>query len=146
MNSHELAYVQKKIWPLYEEHIKWLESRSCWSDIYSKFQKYLSNLVPTTHLVPRDGADNDMQQILSGKGQFRIAYDNDIIMKVMEACQCHENSRKLLKKGKIKYLHTGYALSSDSLWREHSWGVDFDNKIVETTEPRIVYLTSFIEN
>ena len=146
MNSQELEYVQKKLVPLEAERIKWLESRSCWSDIHSKFQKYLSNLVPTTHLVARDGADNDMQQILSGKGQFRIAYDNDIIMNVMETSQCHENSRKLLKKGKIKYLHTGYALSDDSLWREHSWCVDFDNNIVETTEPRIVYLTSFIEN
>ena len=40
-------------------------------------------------------------------------------------------------------MMTGYALSADGIWRQHSWLVAFDNEdypyIVETTEERISY-------
>ena len=145
MNSNELEYVQRKLFTTpNKERIELLEKKNWWNGIHTKFQKYLSDLVPTTHLVSQPyGDENDIRQILGGRGQIRIAYDDDIIMNIMESSQCHQNSKRLLIAGKINALHTGYGLSSDSLWRQHSWGVDDNNKIVETTEPRIVYLTSF---
>ena len=145
MNSEELEYIQRKLFTKpNKEHIEWLEKKNWWNGIHTKFQKYLSKLVPYTHLVPKPCADDDMRRILGGRGQMRIVYDNDdIIVNVMEEYECHSNSKKLMKQGKIKQLHIGYALSTNGLWYQHSWGIDFDNKIVETTEQRIVYLTSF---
>jgi hypothetical protein len=34
---------------------------------------------------------------------------------------------------------TGYALSSDGLWRQHSWAMAGDGGVVETTEERLLY-------
>ena len=37
---------------------------------------------------------------------------------------------------------TGYALSDDGMWRQHSWCIDKrprTTKIIETTEPRVLY-------
>jgi hypothetical protein len=50
---------------------------------------------------------------------------------------CHENAAKLWKLGKGA-LMTGYALSSDGLWRQHSW-VKTTRTIIETTVPRERY-------
>ena len=52
--------------------------------------------------------------------------------------QCHHNTANLYMKEKIDQIVTGYALSSDGLWRQHSWGL-LKNKTVETTERRIKY-------
>jgi len=36
---------------------------------------------------------------------------------------------------------TGYAISADSLWRQHSWCYDRRRqRVVETTERRVAYL------
>lgn len=50
---------------------------------------------------------------------------------------CHENAAKLWKIGKGKLI-TGYALSKDGLWRQHSW-VKTTRTIIETTVPRVRY-------
>ena len=50
---------------------------------------------------------------------------------------CHKNSAKLWSEGKGKIV-TGYALSDDGLWRQHSW-VNAGNQLIETTEPRVIY-------
>ena len=68
------------------------------------------------------------------RGQF---WTGDARLKIMEPSQCHMNSKKLWnrKKGRIA---NGYALSSDGLWRPHSWVVD-SKGIIETTELRLAY-------
>lgn len=60
-----------------------------------------------------------------------------IELKEGRANDCHSNSAKLWKLGEGN-LMTGYALSSDGLWRQHSW-VQSVNKIIETTTVRIRY-------
>lgn len=56
--------------------------------------------------------------------------------------QCHFNSAQLWvdKKDKL-LLYTGYALSDDGMWREHSWCVVDDGSltVIETTTPRLAY-------
>jgi hypothetical protein len=52
---------------------------------------------------------------------------------------CHQNAARLVLSGRVAALGTGYALSDDELWREHSWGVHKDGTIVETTEMRVAY-------
>lgn len=60
-----------------------------------------------------------------------------------EPCQCHSNSASLWDNNRdISFLCTGYALSKDGMWRQHSWCVvetPKSYKVVETTEPRISY-------
>lgn len=64
-----------------------------------------------------------------------------------EACQCHKNSAYLWKANKnyragIFGIATGYALSADGMWRQHSWCVlrkPRSYQIVETTTPRELY-------
>lgn len=52
---------------------------------------------------------------------------------------CHRNAVRLWRQGAAAAIGTGYALSDDGLWREHSWGVESDGRVVETTEPRVAY-------
>src|SRR5690349_4800373 len=44
---------------------------------------------------------------------------------VMDASSCHQNVAGVWRTGKLGVvgIATGYALSEDGLWRQHSWGV-----------------------
>jgi hypothetical protein len=52
-----------------------------------------------------------------------------------EPSQCHENSLRLHEKYPNKYkLMSGFALTDeDGMWRRHSWVMEADGTIVETT-------------
>jgi len=58
-----------------------------------------------------------------------------------EACKCHGNAAALWDQDAERYdIYTGYGMSDDGVWRQHSWAYDNTDKlIVETTEPRIAY-------
>lgn len=56
-----------------------------------------------------------------------------------EPCSCHTNSAELMVNGLIDNICSGYGLSDDGLWRQHSWGLREDT-IVETTNSRVVYV------
>lgn len=55
--------------------------------------------------------------------------------------QCHRNVSRLWEANKkLVAIFTGYALSSDGIWRQHSWGyVRLFDRIIETTERRTLY-------
>jgi hypothetical protein len=53
--------------------------------------------------------------------------------------QCHANAVRLWRDGRAAAIGTGYALSEDGLWREHSWGISDGGAILETTEARTLY-------
>jgi hypothetical protein len=55
------------------------------------------------------------------------------------ASECHRNAVGLWRSGQAVGLGTGYALSDDALWREHSWAVADDGALIETTEARTAY-------
>lgn len=54
---------------------------------------------------------------------------------------CHSNMARLWKNNNGRILiFTGYALSWDGVWRQHSWGWDkVDKRVIETTEKRTLY-------
>lgn len=54
---------------------------------------------------------------------------------------CHENAALLWYKNPDQIvIVTGWALSKDGIWRQHSWAKDFiDGTIYETTRSRILY-------
>jgi hypothetical protein len=55
-----------------------------------------------------------------------------------EPCRCHANSAQLSLELPGSRIVTGYALSDDGMWRQHSW-VLVGERLVETTEHREQY-------
>ena len=58
--------------------------------------------------------------------------------------RCHGNAARLWWGNRDKVgLCTGYALSDDGIWRQHSWCLDLSDPrrahVVETTTPRVRY-------
>lgn len=51
--------------------------------------------------------------------------------------ECHRNSARLWSEDKGKII-TGYALSDDGIWRQHSW-IDAGDYLIETTDSRVLY-------
>jgi hypothetical protein len=62
-------------------------------------------------------------------------------LKKMRDCKCHQNAATLYARNRRRYrVATGYALSDDGVWRQHSWAYDtYDKCVVETTDPRTKY-------
>lgn len=88
--------------------------------------------------------ENDLDYILT-YGQL---WDNlTVNLRRGEPSQCHANSAKIWKKYQDSPDHkyaivTGYALSTDGLWRQHSWILQIKpraNVLIETTAPRLAY-------
>jgi hypothetical protein len=87
-------------------------------------------------LVAPTGFDPDIPFLIAsgfamaGTARFRI----------MEGSACHVNvaRRWKAKNDGLVGVGTGYALSGDGLWRQHSWGIRRDG-ILETTTRREKY-------
>ena len=56
----------------------------------------------------------------------------------MQISHCHSNVANLWTQRKNIQIVTGWALSGDGLWRQHSWALQ-GKTIIETTEVRIKY-------
>lgn len=83
-------------------------------------------------IVPRE--EPDLDKILS-RGRL---FNTKVVMKHGKSLDCHTNAREL-SKVKGNRIATGWALSPDGLWRQHSWIIKNDNTIIETTEKRNKY-------
>ena len=84
--------------------------------------------------------DPDIEEILS-RGQL---WYGDRTKKVRgEPCHCHYNSARQWNRNPEEIvLCTGYALSEDGMWRQHSWCVEprkQKSRIIETTVERVAY-------
>jgi hypothetical protein len=62
-----------------------------------------------------------------------------VIHIVGEQSACHRNVAALWRSGQAISTGTGYALSEDEIWREHSWAWDHEGRLIETTEIRCCY-------
>lgn len=57
-----------------------------------------------------------------------------------EPCRCHRNSALCWDENRdLCTICTGYALTRDGMWRQHSWIVTNEGGVVETTVKRIQY-------
>lgn len=78
---------------------------------------------------------------LMARGQFW--YGDSVELIEGNANQCHMNSAQLWNENRdICSIATGYALSDDGMWRQHSWVIrpmGDDVGILETTSERIGY-------
>jgi hypothetical protein len=68
-----------------------------------------------------------------------IAFDAyEVKLRKMEASHCHSNVAGLWNLSRGMRIATGWALSDDGLWRQHSWAVK-GKTVIETTETRVKY-------
>jgi hypothetical protein len=87
-------------------------------------------------VVPPRAPDPDLDALLAGGCAFSAA----VRFVPGEAAACHGNVAVLWIDRVVDVIATGYALSGDDLWRQHSWGVDPDGVLVETTDERNAYI------
>jgi len=87
-------------------------------------------------VVPPGVPESDLGALLAGASMFGPA--TRFVGRDPNAC--HHNVAVLWIDGEITSIGTGYALSDDGLWRQHSWGVDADGAVVETTARRRAYV------
>ena len=80
--------------------------------------------------------EHDLDALLAGSSRFAPAVQ--LVPRGDGAC--HENVAAMWIDGEIPSIGTGYALSDDDLWRQHSWGVAADGVVVETTVEREIYV------
>jgi len=84
-------------------------------------------------IVPK--FESDLSKILERGKEWNGSIETEI----MRISRCHQNAGELWSLNpKKNKLVTGWALSKDGLWRQHSW-VIINDKIIETTEIRIKY-------
>ena len=81
------------------------------------------------------GPDED-SHIIASRGQV---FDGESTMMRGEPRDCHGNTSVLWADGKVDHIVTGYALSPDGVWRQHTWGLQGSGEIVETTVAREKY-------
>ena len=89
-----------------------------------------------TELVAPIRFDPDVQLLMDSGFDM----SGPVKCRIMRRSACHENIARLWKakhRGLVG-VGTGYALSDDGLWRQHSWGIRRDG-ILETTLTRARY-------
>src|SRR4051795_2042950 len=72
-------------------------------------------------LVPPMTIDSDMPELVRNGSQML----GQVQYRRMQRSGCHRNVAKLWLRvpRRLFAIGTGYALSDDGLWRQHSWGV-----------------------
>ena len=77
----------------------------------------------------------DLESLLE-KGRL---FKGKIILKRMSPLNCHRNCCELWEKNpRTSKIASGWALSIDGIWRQHTWLLK-DKAIIETTEARTMY-------
>jgi hypothetical protein len=146
-----LKSIESELDPVTDE---WIQRRLAFqkereNELSIEFQTRLESLVPNTYLVYNQDSsvDHSINLLLQG-GLVRFWTKDDIILKkhdlsvTMYRNRCHENCDNLLAEDEIDKYFSGFTLSDDRLWRYHSWTVSFEDKIMETTCKRLIYLTN----
>lgn len=127
--------------PVDPERLNFLNERWPLSDLSKDDRTVVEGLLKfggQHTLVPP--LEEDMKKLLH-RGQ--LWGPTNKIMKGRQS-QCHENSCLCWEANQDKsiFLATGYALSDDGLWRQHSWCVNPRARsihVIETTEKRELY-------
>ena len=80
--------------------------------------------------------DEDLTRLLTYGDRRRAV---SVLSRPGRPCGCHGNAAALWEQNpEHTTLVTGYALSADGLWRQHSW-CERTARIIETTTPRSCY-------
>lgn len=86
-------------------------------------------------VLPR--IEDDLLSILKRGQEFSGRWS---LLRRGEPSRCHANVAALWESSNgFVRICTGYALSRDGVWRQHSWGLTAGGKVLETTERRVRY-------
>jgi hypothetical protein len=94
-------------------------------------------------LVAPPKADPDIPFLLD----HGILMSGPIRLNLMESSSCHQNVSSIWMQRELGIvgIATGYALSDDGLWRQHSWGILRDG-LLETTKERLKYFGILLQD
>ena len=87
-------------------------------------------------VVPPRDPDTDLDAFLTEGHAMNLP----ISQRTGEPGECHRNVAVGWIDGTFESICTGYALSDDHLWRQHSWGLTSGGELVETTDLRLAYV------
>jgi hypothetical protein len=127
-------------------HINKLKNKPWWNVEHTRFQTYLNKYFTGTHLVAFP--DKESSDALLKINTLCIP-DENYVLKEMKQSRCHNNCTELFLLNNTIKIFYGYALSDDGLWRNHSWCVNKEGIIIETTVSRLLYLgydMNFLDN
>ena len=136
--------------------------KSYWTTNHDLVNDILVSIVPGTQLVPHHDDEpeiiqllklqEDMENIDLAPGILNITISNNTntILRIMKPNCCHANSLDLVENNYAEKMYTGFALCHNGCWWFHSWAIDFDSRIIETTVPKLIYiglsLDSWVKN
>jgi hypothetical protein len=88
------------------------------------------------HLVAPPGPDAALPLMIDAG--FVMA--GPVVRRTMRKSECHRNVAEIWaeKQHELVGIGTGYSLSADGLWRQHTWGLRREG-ILETTVSRVKY-------
>lgn len=118
-----------------DDHKQRLKNKPWYYPVYEELNQVLQKIDPNSHIVAPSRSHVGQRTILED-GKLD---ENNVIFFAMQDGNCHNNVDELLEFGMIDSIAYGYALSSDGLWRFHSWGKTKSGEIVETCSAREKY-------
>jgi len=104
-------------------------------ELFDKLEEEENTLVVASYDTPKT-----VKKILEKNTDFSVS---KVTLKRGQPSSCHSNSASLSARNENYHIATGYALSKDGLWRQHTWVVQQNQakgwNIIETTEKRVKY-------
>ena len=96
-----------------------------------------------SHLVAPPWPDERLSTLI--EDGFVMA--GPVVRRTMKESRCHTNIAEVWARGRHRLIGigTGYSLSDDGLWRQHSWGLRREG-ILETTAPRVKYFGVLLQH
>ena len=95
------------------------------------------------HLVAPQSPDADLPAVIDAG--FVMA--GPVVRRTMMKSESHRNVAEIWaeKRHELVGIGTGYSLSDDGLWRQHSWGLRREG-ILETTVSRVKYFGVLLQH
>lgn len=131
----------------------YFKSKSCWTSNHDLVNDLLMSIVPGTQLVPNHDDEPEIIGLLRFNENIEdidlasmeipnitISDDTNSILCKMKPNCCHANSLNLVEQNYAAKMYTGFALCNDGYWWFHSWAIDFNSRIIETTVPKLIYI------
>lgn len=103
---------------------------------WDALRRLLLDAAASWDVVPPLVADDVLDALVARGRSFSAEH---CIIRPGRQSACHHNVVELLAGDRTLGAATGYALSADGLWRQHSWGVCSSGTVIETTAERIAY-------
>ena len=128
----------------------WNKINSKLSAKYTIVEKMLAKLL---HAAPgsifinplnRFEEPSDVSEFASIYKRGKFSDSGKAVRRPMRHSNCHGNVSALYQDKKIDHIVTGFALTTDGAWREHTWGLK-DGDIVETTVRRLLYFGKVLD-